>query len=138
MNRNRKGFTLIELLVVMAITSVVLLAIGRFAPRWWADLWLSKGAQGVHAQILESRSAAISGYRRNQQRVVGFRMIPDPFWPLVRLPGGAIDRTAPIAYARTVPLVAVEQHRAGIASIHADGWPAGFTPATNRLVLEQS
>jgi hypothetical protein len=135
---HRKGSTLIELMVWMAISAMIILAAGRFIPRWWADLWLSKGAAGVHAALYEARNAAVSGYRGKPGRVVGVRLLIDPEWTQARLADGTIDRTQPHAYARTVPLVEAEPYRSGLASIHADGWPAGFTPLPGRLVLEQS
>lgn len=134
---NRKGFTLPELLVAMAITAMMLVLLAKFAPRWWADFWMSKGAQGVHAQVIESRSAA-ANQSAKPQRVVGFRLLPDDQWELVKLADGTIDRTRPIGYARTVPLVEAGPYASGLVSVHTDGWPAGFIPAYGRLVLEQS
>jgi prepilin-type N-terminal cleavage/methylation domain-containing protein len=134
----RKGFTLIELMVVMAISAILIAALAPFVPRWWADLWLSKGAAGVHTSLIGARADAALTWSGKPSQVVGVRFIPDPFWPLSTLPDGTIDRTRPIAYARTVPLVRAQPYRSGLASIHTDGWPSGFNPAPGRLVLEQS
>lgn len=135
---NRKGFTLIEMLVVLAITGILFAAVIAFAPRWWADTWLRKGAAGVQGALIEAKSAAAAAWSYNASQVVGVRFIPDPQWELKKLPDGTIDRTRPIAYARTAPLVRPRPYRVGYAAIHTDGYPAGFTPAYGRLVLEQS
>jgi prepilin-type N-terminal cleavage/methylation domain-containing protein len=137
-SNSRKGFTLIELMVVMSITSILLLAVLWFGPRWWGDFWLSKGTAGVQAAIIDAQSAAAAGYRGKAERVVGVRFLPDPFWPVVKRPDGTIDPTAPIAYARTVPLVEPGPYSSGRASIHTDGFPAGFTPPSGVLTLEES
>jgi prepilin-type N-terminal cleavage/methylation domain-containing protein len=138
MKRNRKGFTLPELLTVIAIIALVSAVLAKFLPGQVADMWLSKGASGVQAEILTARAAALSGYRGQQERVVGFRLLPDPQWPLTRIFDGTIARTASIAYARTVPLVEAAQHRSGLASVHTDFYPPGFVPPPGRLVLEES
>jgi len=134
----RNGYTLVELMIVMAITSIVLGSLIGFAPRWWADLWLSKGAGGVQQEIQAAQAGAALDWTAGPEKAVGVRFLPDPFWPISRLADGTIDLSKPIAYARTVPLVAVDSYRTGLASIHTDGWPDGFVPAWRRLVLEQS
>jgi prepilin-type N-terminal cleavage/methylation domain-containing protein len=124
----RAGFTLVELLVVIAILGG-LIATGAVVYRRPGP---TEGAAVVQAALVEARNLAV------HTGGAGVRLAPDPAWEPVRLADGSIDPAAPIAYSILAPLDLPPPYQTGMVSVHSDGFPAGFVPLPNRLVLEES
>lgn len=129
---HRSGFTLIELLVVILILSVLIVGVGRVLPGLNDDRRLTSGAAIVKNKLDEAGALAQSS------GASGLRLVPDQLKPLARLADGTLDPSQVLTYSRLVPLEQPRLYRVGLASIHVDGYPAGFTPAPGRLVLEES
>lgn len=104
----RSGFTLIELLIVITIIVLVsVLTLPMVLPAW-SHRQVSEGARILQGSLVGARDAAI---RDNSPQ--GIRLLPDPAFPLVRLPSGQLDPSQPLAANRIIPLAMAPNYTEG-------------------------
>lgn len=129
----RGGFTLVELAVVLAIIAIVTVAAAQAVP-WALEAYRLDGA----ARLVQGQAVATAA-RAELRGAAGLRFLADPAYPIRRLADGSIDPTAPLAYDRVVPLEAAPGYTTGLVAVRGpkEGYPGGYVPAPNRLVLEQ-
>jgi prepilin-type N-terminal cleavage/methylation domain-containing protein len=138
MRTGNRGFTLVELLVVVMIIALVA-ALGA-GPIYHAfrDRAAVDAASIVHGQLATASARAVAA----PAGVFGYRLVPDPAWPLERLADGTIDRDRPLAFSRMVPLSIPADYSEGRVTIHANpsDFPADFADwlLPGRLVLEEA
>lgn len=109
------GFTLVELLVVILIVglvSAVALPTIYFA---FARRQVSEAARILQGTIVGARDKAI-----HDNQPSGFRLLPDPAFPLPRRADGTINPPI-LAYNRMIPLEAPPGYSDGMLSVHSDG-----------------
>lgn len=110
-----RGFTLIELLVVILIiglVSVVALPTVYFA---MSRRQVSEAARALQGAIVGARDKAI-----HDDEPSGFRLLPDPAFPLPRRPDGTVNPTI-LAYNRMIPIERPPAYSDGALSIYPDG-----------------
>jgi prepilin-type N-terminal cleavage/methylation domain-containing protein len=109
---HHRGFTLIELLVVLAIAALLigaLVASGLYGG--WQRRSLDTAALELQAAIAGARDEAI-----RTGRPAGIRLLPDPAFPIHRLPDGRIDPNFPLVYNRWVAIAAAPDYTEGTAA----------------------
>jgi prepilin-type N-terminal cleavage/methylation domain-containing protein len=95
----RRAFTLIELLIVVLIIGLITaVALPAVLPAL-SKRQVSEAARLVQSAVSGARDQAIAN-----SSPAGFRLVPDPAFPLSYLPSGQIDLTKPLAFNRLVPL----------------------------------
>lgn len=138
------GFTLVELLVVIAIiglVSVIALPVVLPAIR---HRQVSEAARTLQGTLVGARDQAI-----HDGQPSGIRLLPDPTYPITRLPNGQIVPGPILAYNRVIPIGPAPNYSEGRVSIHEDvaggssQYPAAIRTVGGHsgvpcLVLEQS
>jgi len=128
----RRAFTLIELLVVIVIIAIIsAVALPTILPAL-AHRQVSEAARLVQGALVGARDSAL---HRNAPS--GFRLLPDPAWPLQYLPSGQLDPTVPLAASRIVPLEPAPEYTEGAVSVYPGQSYAVLTPLPC-LVIEES
>jgi len=118
------GFTLIELqvvIVIILIVSAIALPTIYFA---MSHRQVSEGARILQGALAGARDDAI-----HNNSPSGFRLLPDPAFPIQRLADGTIDPSQPLASNRMIPIAAAPDYTTGrVLKVDTSQLPAGFMP----------
>jgi prepilin-type N-terminal cleavage/methylation domain-containing protein len=129
-DQNRAAFTLPEILIVLAVIAVlvgVVFASGMLHAVQHRQV--SEGARLLQAALVDAQARAkLTG------RPCGIRLLPDPAFPIHRLPDGTIDPSYPLAANRWIPIEVPDDYTEGRVGL----WPANQAPGMPSRVRKAS
>ena len=114
----RFGFTLLELLVVLTIILVISAVALPTVHYALSHRQVSEAARIVQGGAVGARDEAI-----HTNGPAGIRLLPDPAFPIVRLPSGQLDPSAPLAVNRIIPIASAPNYTEGHVSMWLDALP---------------